>query len=321
METLRYAFGLEPSGDDIQKQHDQIIKDVFRSGSTVRILVEHHTPRPTKYLIERSYPDDPIVYKWDDVANERGEELPGLSPRDVLPGVEVYGQKEILELSKDEGIQVRLLERFQDQKSLEAAQQREKDRLQKLVTNAQAIEKVGQDADTAEENEQRLQTLQEKLKQYKELGLDATLSEQRTYVVEENLFEQVGEQIANLETALEIFVDSATVSADFLTDDKVDSLPHAASFKTLRKMLTDLQQKVAMAAEAVTAALRDAKGTRDTIQKTWQEDKKGLQERYKETLRALHTETCARRKSHCSSSDRGWTTTSRSRLSSPPHWS
>jgi len=98
IETLRYAFDKKPSGEEVKKQHEQIIDEVFQAGSKIKVLVEHHTPQPTIYLIERTYTGDPKIYKWKE---GKKEELEGIKPTQIISDIEFYGQKEILELVKN----------------------------------------------------------------------------------------------------------------------------------------------------------------------------------------------------------------------------
>ena len=65
----------------------------------------HTKPSVRRYTIERSVPNPPIV------KDEAGEVLT-LSPKDVMPDVEVFGQHEISELTKSREKLTVLLERF-----------------------------------------------------------------------------------------------------------------------------------------------------------------------------------------------------------------
>ena len=93
IESMRYALGLEPHGEEALKAHEGVIRYVLRSGTKVSLLVRSYKPSERCYTIERSVPNPPIV------KDETGEVLT-LSPKDVMPGVEVFGQHEISELTK-----------------------------------------------------------------------------------------------------------------------------------------------------------------------------------------------------------------------------
>ena len=93
IESIRYALGLDPLGEEARKAHEGVILYVLQSGTKVSLLVRSHKPSERCYSIERSVPNPPVV------KDESGEVLT-LSPRDVMPGVEVFGQHEISELTK-----------------------------------------------------------------------------------------------------------------------------------------------------------------------------------------------------------------------------
>ena len=88
IESMRHALGLEPIGEEARKAHEGVIRYVLRSGTKISLLVRSHKPSLRCYTIERSVPNPPIV------KDEAGEVLT-LSPRDVMPDVEVFGQHEI----------------------------------------------------------------------------------------------------------------------------------------------------------------------------------------------------------------------------------
>src|SRR5207249_1975251 len=105
IESLRYALALEPLGEDARKAHEGVVRNVLRPGTKVSVLVCSHKPSQRSYTIERSVPNPPVV------KDENGEVLT-LSPKDVVPGVEIFGQHEISELTKSREKLTLLLERF-----------------------------------------------------------------------------------------------------------------------------------------------------------------------------------------------------------------
>ena len=291
LETLRYALGHEPVGEEPRRQHEAILKEVFKSGSTVRVLVEINTIRPTRYLIERSFPYDPIVFRWDNDIQEPSEELSGVSPIDIMGELEVYGQKEILELSRDEGIQVELLNRFLDGDEQSSLKEREKICLRKLSENTMALTKIDRDKETIGERESQLLTLKEKLRQYESLGLKDLLSEQRLYVKEENMFSRVDEQIQGVESELASFLEASHISKDFLNDEFLKELPHIDLFQELRKEINDLEHTIKQAIQSVKDAFQKVNRKLTNYKENWEIDNLAQKKRYQETLRKLQTES------------------------------
>ena len=105
IETLRYIFDLKPKSDKCEEQYRNILKDVFRSGSKISVLVESHEPNPKQYIIERTYPDSPVVKEMNGMVQSH------LKPSDILRA-EIYSQKEIYEISRNSAFQMELLDRF-----------------------------------------------------------------------------------------------------------------------------------------------------------------------------------------------------------------
>ncbi|MCH7748702.1 MAG: AAA family ATPase, partial [Acidobacteria bacterium] len=106
IESLRYVLGLEPLGDEARKAHEGIVRQVLQPGTKVSLLVRCHRPARREYRIERTVPNPPVVRDA-----ETGEVV-NLTPAQVLPRVEVFGQHEISELTRSPAKLTRLLERF-----------------------------------------------------------------------------------------------------------------------------------------------------------------------------------------------------------------
>ena len=291
LETIRYVLGHEPMGEEPRRQYEAILKDVFRPGSTVRILVEVTAPGPSRYLIERSFPYDPVVFRWNEDLMEVSEELPGVSPVDIIGKIEVYGQKEILELSRKEDIQVKLLKRFLDPREQTSLDERENECLRKLSENVQILIKMERDKETIEERSRQLTSLREKLRQYESAGIKDQLSEQRSYVQEENLFQRIDELLRNLETRLETFTEASNISSEFLSDKYLKEHPHVDIFKELGKELDDLDQSVKKALLSISRAINNARLKLSDSKKKWEPDNIEQRKRYQNTLIKLQTES------------------------------
>ena len=119
IETLRYAFDQKPKSPNAEKAYQEIIKDVFKSGSTLQVIV--YSPQLDRhYLIERSYPGQPVIknideelLKQENIIKEK--EIVDLSVKSLfIP--EIYGQKEIYDISDDKSFQLKLVDRFLDEK-------------------------------------------------------------------------------------------------------------------------------------------------------------------------------------------------------------
>ena len=75
IESIRYALGLDPLGEEARKAHEGVIRHVLQSGTKVSLLVRSHKPSERCYTIERSVPNPPVV------KDETGEVLTSLAAR------------------------------------------------------------------------------------------------------------------------------------------------------------------------------------------------------------------------------------------------
>ena len=94
VESIRSVLALDAVGDEARKAHEGIVRHVLKSGTKISLLVRAHRPALREYRIERTIPNPPLV------RDDQGE-VSNLSPQDVLPRVEVFGQHEISELTEE----------------------------------------------------------------------------------------------------------------------------------------------------------------------------------------------------------------------------
>lgn len=104
--AFAYALAIDPIGEEANKAHQGVLKYVLKGGTKVQFIkVRSHHPAKHDYTIERTIPNPPVV------KDELGNVL-NLSPLDVAPGVEIFGQHEISRLTKSREKLTLLLERF-----------------------------------------------------------------------------------------------------------------------------------------------------------------------------------------------------------------
>jgi histidinol phosphatase-like PHP family hydrolase len=176
IESIRYAIDGSPLGEDAQRLHDDFVKHVLRSGTKVSLLVRSHRPAKREYLIERTVPSPPIV-------KDAGGAVTKLSPADIVPQAEVYGQHEISELTRHADKLTLLLERFVERDA--TLQQRKKDIARQLEETREASVRIAREMQQLEQRLETLPGLEETLKRYEETGLREKLKDRSSLVKEE----------------------------------------------------------------------------------------------------------------------------------------
>lgn len=167
IETIRYAFGLEPRNADAQ----ELLGHAFRSGSKVSVVIETEAPAPARYLVERTAPHAPVV------RDIHGEPLPDLLPAAL--GVPcVYGQKEIFGIAQDARARLDMLDGFATD-DLRGVVQRENEIVESLAQNSQVILDAQRRIDDARERLAELPNLEEWRERFRRAGFEERLRERR----------------------------------------------------------------------------------------------------------------------------------------------
>jgi hypothetical protein len=166
IETLRFAFGLEPAHDfaTATKSH---LSSVLPSGGTVTVVIESQEPRQT-YVIERTQGGyDPVVREMN------GKIVPNVSPLDLLQP-SIFGQKEIYGIALKPSDQLRALDDFLAARITELNRD-EATTKKDLEKNTTDLMTLRTDAGEIAEQVADLLRLQQLKRRYDELGIAAKL--------------------------------------------------------------------------------------------------------------------------------------------------
>lgn len=278
IESLRYVLGLEPLGDDAKKAQQGMLREVLKSGTKVSLLVRSHKPSPRCYTIERTVPNPPVV------KDEFGTVLT-LNPREVMPGVEIFGQHEIAELTKSREKLTLLLERFIDRDPSEAGR-KSKLRLD-LERSRSRIGEVKREIKAIDERLAALPSLEETLKRFQEAGLEARLSEKSLLVREERLLGVIAERLAPLRTLQEELAGSLPLDTAFLTPKALEGLPNADVLGEAEAIFARLSLQLQAIADQFETALKATDTELAGMQQRWDERRKVVEATYENVLREL----------------------------------
>ena len=278
IESIRTVLGVEAIGDEAHRVHEGIIRHVLKNGTKISLLVRAHRPAVREYRIERTIPNPPLV------RDDHGE-VSNLTPQDVLPRVEVFGQHEISELTKSREKLTRLLDRFVD---------RDDDLPRKKADLRRALEKSRKslvDARTElaqiEERLAALPGLEETLERFREAGLEDRLKEQSLLVREERLLASIPERLASFRECLETLKREVPMDRVFLSAKALEDLPGKAILQRLNDIFKTLDLELQRIAKDLEQALARADEGVALVRTEWETRKKVVQEVYEKILREL----------------------------------
>jgi energy-coupling factor transporter ATP-binding protein EcfA2 len=278
VETIRAVLGLEAVGDEARKAHEGIVRHVLRSGTKISLLVRVHRPRMREYRIERTIPNPPLV------RDEHGE-VSNLSPRDVLPRVEVFGQHEISELTKSREKLTRLLDRFVDRD--DSLPRRKADLRRNLEKSRRSLLDIRAELIQIEERLAALPGLEETLERFREAGLEERLKEQSLLVREERILASIPDRLAPFRESLASLEREAPIDRAFLSAKALEDLPGREVLARLNDVFTVLDRDLGRIARELEAALQRADQGVAAVHAEWNTRKQEVQAAYESILREL----------------------------------
>jgi len=278
IESIRSVLALDTLGKDAASAHAGIVQHVLKSGTKISLLVRAQRPSPRDYRIERTIPNPPIV-------RDAQGQVSNLSPQDVLPRIEIYGQHEISELSKSREKLTRLLDRFVERD--ESLIRRKSDLRRDLEKNRRSLIDVRTELHHIEDRLAALPGLVETLERFREAGLEERLQEQSLLVREERVLTSIPERLDPIREYVDGLKQEMPIDRAFLSAKALEDLPGkeilARSDEILIQLDVDLKRIVA---ELEKALQRVDQGVA-AVRNEWEARKTEVQAAYEKILREL----------------------------------
>lgn len=233
LECIRFALQLKAYGEKPQKQHDEIIKEnLGKFKARVELIICSSKMNGKRFTIARRYGESASV-------KDEYENISTFTPLELLPGIEIYGQNEIYEIAQNRIAQRQLLTRFMDTGQHDY-DTRIIETLGKLGENRKKMLAALESVASIEDEVALLPKLEERLGQYKSLGLEEKLKIVPLLEKEKQLAKRaVEEEVPNLNKAFQTVRDSLPDTV-FLSEAAIAHLPHADILRRMRTTLDSL---------------------------------------------------------------------------------
>ena len=232
LECIRYAMSLKPLGKEAQRQHDEVIREnLGKEKGLIELSIRSSAMNGRRFTVIRRYGDSPTV------KDETGK-VSSFIPADLLPHLEIFGQNEIYEITRDPASLLHLVSRFFDGEH-SAYDDRIQAILRKLKENRQSIIQAQEKLADIDTEVSRLPKLKEQLTQYQSLGLTEKLKALPALETEKRLSERAGEELNVFRSALDTLEESLPDTL-FINENSVGKLPHADLLREIRQTLEQL---------------------------------------------------------------------------------
>lgn len=280
IESIRYVLGLEPVCDDTTKSHQGVVLHVLRSGTKVSLLIRSHHPSKRYYTIERTVPNPPVIK--DEVGN-----ILALTSKDILPGVEVYGQHEISELTKNPEKLTLLLDRFIEKNHLLSSQKNQL-RLDLERTRSRTLD-IRRQISAIDERLTALPGLEETQKRYQEAGLEERFKEKSLLIDEENILKLITERLEQIDKVYQSLQNALPIDTSFLSSNILQNMPNGSLLAEVETILARLSVSLKTVAEQQASIIGTANSEIKLIIQQWEEYRKRVEESYEALLRELQS--------------------------------
>jgi len=235
LELIRYAFNILPKTDTNRRQANSILENTLRPGSRIQIRI--NLGDGAAYRIKRTAEQEPRVFRDD------GSELLAVKPSDLLP-LEIYGQKEIYEISQDPAFQLRLLDNYLAE-ALSPLQQQEDDLVRRLRDNAATIFSLNEEISAAEEKLAKFGSIEEEIRRMEQLDFVTRLDQKQKHDREKHWLDQAKNQVDELHSALKEFAQNTHIKPELLETEQLEDLPNQPMLKELQSRLREIQVDLA----------------------------------------------------------------------------
>lgn len=279
LECLRYVMEITPKGIQAQKSHLEVIKEnLGRSSGRVEISIMSSEQNGRKYLVSRRFGEPAIVR--DSEGN-----VSTLHPRDLLPGIDIYGQNEIYELAQDESSRLKLLDRFLPEN--DNFSDRSARICKDLQQNQQSLAKSLSDYDDLKAEVGRLPKLEEQVQGFQALGIQEKLAKTSLLARERQIEQRSTEEVQHLRDSLHSLRDNNLPDLTFVNDTAIEDLPDADQLRPIQKSLERLQQSFAKHLEAMQVELSEVDQQLKAQFSLWQQSMQHHEADLEKALRSL----------------------------------
>ena len=281
IESLRYVLAADPLGEEARKTHECVVKHVLKSGTKVSLLLRSHFPARHDYTIERTIPNPPVV------KDESGNVL-NLSPREVVLGVEVFGQHEISELTKSREKLTLLLERFVERDPGSSALKAQL-RL-KLERSRNQFVDVEREIKLVDERLAMLPSLEETQKRFQDAGLEERLKEKSLLVREERILNTAKERLLPIHNAWLELTGLLPIDTAFLSAKALEGLPNSDLLIECAVILDQASKQFDDVAHKLVKLMESADIELSALRARWEVRQQAVDASYQNLLRELHKE-------------------------------
>jgi hypothetical protein len=290
LEAIRYCFDLEPRTDATREQARQVVDATLPPDA--RVTVYYELADGTQYRIVRLKGHDAQVF--DVASGERHDVHPGQILSQVEP-VEIYGQKEIYEISNDVTFQLNLLDTYVAE-ALREIQQEENALLRWLEGNAGDILRWQDEIADAAQRVQELEAVRLELERMERHQAAAQLERKKQADREKDLLARAGQAADEAQAKVQSWRTGWEPLRERLpTEIERENLPNTTLLASQAALLERIDQESDKALEELAQHIQAIWAEGALKRDGWEKEYAEIEQAYQDLLDSLGQEFSAER--------------------------
>lgn len=257
IESIRYVLGLPTQGQDNNAL--EVLRNNNLGDSKITLNVTSKAQSGQHYTISRRFGEQTVV------KNKQGEPS-HLSPRDILPDVELLGQNEILEIEKDNAARLALINNFLP--NSHEFDNNIREIKHRLASNRDKLIKADKEFDQLNDVVQQEPKLKEQTKPFEKLGIVEKLKNVNLLEEEKSIQADIQQQIESVKKWLENYQE--IFELEFLREAEMGSLPNKNILIKMREMLETLKNQLDGLVKQANQYLENICNKHNVLQKEWE---------------------------------------------------
>ncbi|MDA8001733.1 MAG: AAA family ATPase [Alphaproteobacteria bacterium] len=256
IESIRYALGLSVRAPESKTPNELRKNNMDNSEIILEVLSQKQ--QGEKYTISRRYGDQPVVQNADG-ENSR------LTPEDILPGIEILGQNEILAIQESEEAKLALVRSLlPSEKQIDGQINEIK---HKLAKNREKLLRASDELDRLEDAIANKPKLKERADKFKQLGVEEKLRNVNLLAEETSIRAKIQDQFEQIDGWLGDYED--IFDLDFFENSDFSNLPNKDAIEAAKKILADLRHSADASVKETRRSTQDAAAAYAKVKEKW----------------------------------------------------
>jgi ABC-type cobalamin/Fe3+-siderophores transport system ATPase subunit len=278
VETIRYCLGIKPKSKDAETIHQNIIENAMGNGGSVTLLIKSQKQMGRSFFVKRQFKGLPEVF-------DESEKLSSLTPFDVLPSIEIFGQNEILDMARIDSERLGLLNRFLPEDASEMALIRSTRK--SLETNRIKLLDAKKDLDETSALVGQLPKLEEQAAGFNSLGLDKKLADAGKLNREATIFKTSRENAASVSDEISNLKGLLFQDLEYLSKDSTKDLPNSTTLDTIKQAWIDFGIEGQSALTLIQASFTKLESVLKSSEAFWVTSKSKIEQALQEAVSTI----------------------------------